>query len=406
MERARRIAETVARESYGRLLAMLAARTRDIAAAEDALSDAMMAALRTWPERGVPANPDAWLLTAARNALKNAARHLGVRTAAAPDILLLQEQTPDDGALFPDERLKLLFVCAHPAIDPAVRTPLMLQTILGLDAARIGSAFLVAPSTMGQRLVRAKARIRETGMRFEVPDPEDMPDRLCDVLSAIYAAYGTGWEGLDGAEATVRDLTEEAVYLARLLVSLLPDEPEAKGLLALMLYCEARRAARRDSSGQFVPLDKQDARLWSREMIIEAEALLTAAAGFRRFGRFQCEAAIQSVHVQRPITGRTNHEALITLYQLLASRDPTTGVLVSFAAVLVAAARADDALTMLETLPDADIRVYQPYWVVRARALHAVGERVQAAAALQTAIGLTEQAPVRAFLRSLLDDPV
>lgn len=397
---ARHTAEAVARQSYGRLLAMLAARSRDIAAAEDALADALVAALRTWPERGVPANPDAWLLTAARNSLKNAARHRGIAASKAADFAMLQDVVPDEASGFPDERLKLLFICAHPALEPSMRTPLMLQTILGLDAARIGSAFLVAPSAMGQRLVRAKARIKEAQLRFEVPTPADMPDRLSDVLSAIYAAYGVGWDGLSGATSVDRGLTEEAIYLSRLVVSLLPGEPEALGLLALMLYCEARRSARRDALGRFVPLDQQDARLWSRDLIIEAENLLTAASRFRQFGRFQCEAAIQSVHVQRPITGRTNYDALVTLYEMLARHVPGGGAVVGLAAVLVEAGRALEARTVLDSLDPSTVSAYQPYWVTLAKALRVLGEPEAADRALQTAIGLTEEAAVRAYLAS------
>jgi RNA polymerase sigma-70 factor (ECF subfamily) len=201
-----------------------------------------------------------------------------------------------------------LFLCAHPALDEAIRTPLMLQTVLGLDAERIARAFLVAPSAKGQRLVRVKARIRDAGLRFVLSEAEMTAGRLGDVLDAIYVAFDTGWDAEDGT-----DLTGEAVFLARLIVAQMPGEPEPQGLLALMLYCEARRAARRDTEGRFVPLDRQDAKAWNRSMIIEAEGLLAQASRRAQFGRFQCEAAIQSVHIQRPITGVTNWAALETL---------------------------------------------------------------------------------------------
>jgi RNA polymerase sigma-70 factor (ECF subfamily) len=398
-------AETAARASYGRLLALLAARSRDIAASEDALSEAFMAALRTWPDAGVPDNPDAWLLTAARNNLKNAVRHQGVVEASAADLALLQDEAApalQDRHEVPDDRLKLLFVCAHPAIAEAVRTPLMLQTVLGLDAAQIGAAFLVAPATMGQRLVRAKAKIKEAGLRFELPAAEDMPERLQDVLNAIYAAYGTSWDAVAGADTGFRDLADEALFLSRLLVALLPAEPEARGLLALMLYCESRRAARRGADGSFVPLKQQDARLWSREMIVEAENELTTAAQAGVFGRFQCEAAIQSVHVQRPITGRTEHAALATLYGLLATFCPSVGVLVGQAAAMVEAGDPGPALGVLRRLVAAEVSAYQPYWVTLATALAAAGDRPAAEQALQTAIGLTEDPAVRSFLAAAL----
>lgn len=395
---AARAAETAARASYGRLLAILAARSGDIAASEDALSEAFIAALRTWPDRGVPDNPEAWLVTVARNRVRNAVRHRGVVDAAAATLALLQTATTPDAPEVPDERLKLMFVCAHPAIDDSARTPLMLQTVLGLDAAQIGAAFLVSPATMGQRLVRAKARIRQAGLRFDLPTASNMPERLEDVLNAIYAAYGTSWDVVPGADAGSRDLADEAVFLSRLLVELLPDEPEARGLLALMLFCEARRAARRGPEGQFIPLDRQDARLWSRDLIVEAEGHLTAASRAGVFGRFQCEAAIQSVHVQRPIVGQTNHAALALLYGLLAARCPSVGVLVAQAAAMVAAGDAAAALAALRRLDASDVRTYQPYWVTLSAAHTALGDRPAADAARHIAIGLTEDPAVRLFL--------
>lgn len=398
MPDARHAAESAARASYGRLLAILAARTRDIAASEDALSEAFLAALRTWPTSGVPANPDAWLMTAARNALSNVARHRAVADAASLDLALLADETAPDGGELPDERLKLLFVCAHPAIDARIRTALMLQTVLGLDAVQIGAAFLVAPATMGQRLVRAKAKIRDARLRFELPVAEDMPERLADVLEAVYAAFGTSWDGLAGADGSAHELAAEAIFLGRLLVELLPHEPEAKGLLALMLHCEARRAARRCADGGFVPLARQDARLWSREMIVEAESLLVAASRAGVFGRFQCEAAIQSVHAQRPITGRTNHEALATLYGLLVARCPSVGARVGQAAALLEAGHTSAALQALSALDAADVDRYQPYWVTRSHVLAAAGEHAQAQEARRRAIGLTEDDAVRQYL--------
>jgi RNA polymerase sigma-70 factor, ECF subfamily len=402
---AAKAAETAARTSYGRLLAILAARTRDIAASEDALSAAFMAALRTWPARGVPDNPDAWLVATARNHLKNAARHRGVVDAAAVDLALLFDEAAADEVAdaLPDDRLKLLFVCAHPAIDASVRTPLMLQTVLGLDAAQIAAAFLVAPATMGQRLVRAKTKIKAAALRFELPTQADMPARLEDVLDAIYAAYGTSWDAVAGADSGANGLAEEALFLSRLVVSLLPQAPEARGLLALILYCESRRAARRDSDGRFVPLKAQDARLWSRDMIVEAEGHLTAASRAGVFGRYQCEAAIQSVHAQRPITGQTNHAALRTLYGLLAQRCPSVGVLVAQAAALLDAGDADAAMAVLGQLAEIDIRGYQPYWATLAAVHSARGQRREAASALHTAIGLTEDPAIRAFLAQSLE---
>ena len=395
-EATRRAAERAARDSYGRLLALVTARSRNIAAAEDALGDALVSALRNWPERGVPERPEAWLLTSARNAISNVERHGEVRRDALADIEQILYSTQPEAA-FPDERLKLLFVCAHPAIDAGFRAPLMLQTVLGLEAARIARVFLVAPSAMAQRLVRAKSKIRDAGLRFEIPGSEEWSDRLSDVLDAVYAAYGTGWDSLDPV-AEADDLAGEAIYLGRLIVKLMPDEPEAKGLLALMLYCEARKAARRDGNGRFVPLSEQDHRLWSRDMIIEAEQLLTQASRSGRFGRYQCEAAIQSVHIQRPITGRTNLAALRALYDLLAQHAPSIGVLVGRAAIFLRSGEADRALIALDEIPLERVDAYQPWWVTRARTLESLGRLEEAAQTLQRAVALTADHGLRAFL--------
>jgi RNA polymerase sigma-70 factor (ECF subfamily) len=398
MTNAHRAAEVAARTSYGRLLSLLVARSRNIAAAEDALAAAFEAALRVWPVQGVPDNPEAWLMTAARNRILNAWRHDAVHSAAEAEIAgrIEGETEAVERTDFPDDRLRLLFLCAHPALDEGIRTPLMLQTVLGLDADRIARAFLVAPATMGQRLVRAKAKIRDAGLRFVLSEAEMTAERLGDVLDAIYVAFGTGWESGDAA-----GLTEEAIYLGRLIVHQMPAEPEPQGLLALMLYCEARRAARRDAAGRFIPLDQQDARLWNRTMIIEAEGLLTQAARRARFGRFQCEAAIQSVHVQRPVTGVTNWAALETLYRLLARHRPSVGGTVALAVVTLETGAISRALALLDDLPAAQTARYQPYWVARARILGALGRVDDGQAALATAIALTDDAALWQYLATM-----
>lgn len=399
MRDAAQAAELAARASYGRLLAYLAARWRDVARAEDALGDALLAALETWPRTGVPDKPEAWLLTAARRRLVDGARHAGVAAAAEADLkVMLDEQADASPAALPDERLALLFVCAHPAIDEAARTPLMLQTVLGLDAARIASAFLVAPATMSQRLVRVKAKIREAGIRFEIPAPGELAARLDAVLEAIYAAYGSGWEDVAGSDPRRRGLAEEAIWLGRLVARLLPDEPEAQGLLALMLYCEARRAARRDAAGAYVPLGFQDLRRWSRPMIEEAEEVLAGAARLKAAGRFQLEAAIQSVHAQRVRTGETDWEAVTLLYKGLLRHAPTIGARVAHAAALGEARDAEAGLAALDAIPPDEVATYQPYWALRGHVLKALGRAAEAGEAYERAIGLSEDPAVRAFL--------
>src|ERR1700722_4142576 len=329
-----RTIERVARESYGRLVAYLSANTRDVTSAEDALSNALLAALTAWPRDGVPQNPEAWLLTAARHSFIDHVRHRQVAEASEPTLKLLREDSAEMtlSPEFPDERLKLLFVCAHPAIDPAMHTPLMLQTVLGLDAVRIAHAFLISPTTMGQRLVRAKTKIRDGGIQFEVPQERELPQRLDAVLEAIYAAFGIGWDGMAGGDPRGRDLSEEAIWLGRVLLELMPGETEVRGLLALMLHCEARRRARRGPDGRYVPLLEQDSQQWSVALIEEAERHLAEASSRACAGRFQLEAAIQSVHAERARSGRTEWSAIVLFYEQLVRLSPTLGTRTGYAA--------------------------------------------------------------------------
>jgi RNA polymerase sigma-70 factor (ECF subfamily) len=391
--------EQAVRDSYGRLLAFLAARSHDVAAAEDALSDAFQSALETWPKSGVPDKPEAWLLVAARRRLIDVARHAQVHLDSVPKLLAATEQAQrlaDSSVLFPDERLELLFVCAHPAIDVRARTPLMLQVVLGLDAARIAAAFLAKPSTMGQRLTRAKAKIRATQIRFEIPEPTELPERLEFVLEAIYAAYGSGWEDVAGSDLRRKGLAAEAINLCRVLVQLMPSEPEAMGLLALMLHCEARREARRDAQGAYVPLSEQDVTRWSREMITEAEHFLSEASRMQRMGRFQFEAAIQSAHAMRLRTGHTDWETVALLYEGLIRISPTVGALVARAAAVGEAHGPVAGWRLLETIPPEAGSDYQPYWALSANLLKRMGRPAESA--YNRAIGLCEDQAIRAFL--------
>src|SRR5712671_787093 len=259
-EQARAAAEAVVRRSYGKLIAFLAARTRDVAAAEDALSEAFAAALADWPLRGCPENPEGWLLTVARRKLIDVYRGRRRHEIAAEELKFMAEGM-DAAATYaeiPDQRLALMFACGHPAIDAGVRAPLILQLVLGLDARTIASAFLTSPAAMGKRLGRAKDKIRQAGIPFSVPEREELPGRLDTVLDAIYAAFAEGWTDPGGTDVVRRDLTGEAFFLARLVAELLPEEPEALGLLALMLHAEARRSARRNVNGEYIPLTEQD----------------------------------------------------------------------------------------------------------------------------------------------------
>ena len=399
MTDARAIAEETARASYGRLLAWLSARTGDVAAAEDALADAFRAALEHWPRTGAPSSPEAWIITAARRKLIDDARRRKTRSDGEPALLLAAEEAEaraNEEAPFPDERLKLLFICAHPAIDESVRTPLMLQTVLGLDAARIASAFLASPAAMSARLVRAKRKIKAAGVPFVAPAADQLPARTDAVLDAIYAAFGTGWNDADGAEG-VSDLAGEAIFLARLVTKLAPQEAEAWGLLSLMLHAEARRGARR-REGRYIPLQEQDAALWDRAMIDFAEAALRRAAGHERPGRYQIEAAIQSAHAAGKLHGRDVAKDVVRLYEALLAVSPSTGAEVGHAAALSHVNRDADALAALDRIEPMRIETYQPYWAVRAHVLQRLGDPI-AAKTYDRAIGLSTDDAARMFLK-------
>jgi RNA polymerase sigma-70 factor, ECF subfamily len=396
-----RAIETVARESYGRLIAYLASRSSDVAGAEDALGDAFVKALKRWPADGVPEKPEAWLLHVARNRMIDAARRTQVRQKSEKFLQQIAEEAQTvakTNERFPDERLKLLFVCAHPAIDPAARTPLMLQIILGIDAARIASAFLVSPAAMSQRLVRAKNKIRDAGIPFRVPEPPELDERVSFVFDAIYAAYTTGWESLMETASTHHALAAEAVALGRMLTQLMPREPEGYGLLALMLHCEARRQARYTIDGKFVPLDQQNTVLWSQSMIDEAEGYLRSAAAFKRMGRYQLEAAIQSLHANRAKTGRIDWKEIALLYEGLVRIAPGIGSLVGRAVAIAQAGKPAAGFAALQQIPPDRTATYQPYWAARGHLLRLLNRKNEAQEAFNRAASLTDDPALREYL--------
>jgi len=401
---AARAAETAARRSYSKLIAFLAARTRDVAGAEDALSEALAIALTEWPQRGVPDTPDAWLLTVARRKLIDATRQRRRDDDAAAHLQWLAELHDDnDGAQaqWPDRRLGLLFACAHPGIQRDLHAPLMLQVVLGFDAATIASTFLVAPATMGQRLVRAKTKIRQAGIAFEVPEGDALRERLDGVLDAVYAAYAEGWSDPEGADARRRDLADEAIWLGRLVASLMPDEGEALGLLSLMLHAQARRDARRNAAGDYVPLSEQDPALWDAPLIDEAEALLHQANRCGGgIGRFQLEAAVQSAHAVRRRTGRADWPAIERLYDALCELTASPVAALNRTVVLAQSRGPAAALAALDALAsDARLAEYQPYWAARAELLARSGDTDAALGAYQQAIGLEREPSVRRYLQ-------
>jgi RNA polymerase sigma-70 factor, ECF subfamily len=396
-----RAIETVARDSYGRLIAYLATRSGDVAGAEDALGDAFVVALKQWPVEGVPEKPEAWLLHVARNRMIDAARRRQVRQKSEKFLQQIAEEAQTVAKThehFPDERLKLLFVCAHPAIDPAARTPLMLQTVLGVDAARIASAFLVSPAAMSQRLVRAKNKIRDAAIPFRVPELPGLDERVSFVLDAIYAAYTTGWESLIEPASTHHALAAEAITLGQVLAQLMPREPEAHGLLALMLHCEARREARYTSGGEFVPLDQQDTILWSQSMIDEAERHLRSAAVFKRMGRYQLEAAIQSVHANRAKTGGIDWKEIALLYEGLVRIAPGIGSFIGRAVAMAQASKPAAGFAALEQVPTDRTANYQPYWAARGHLLQLLKRKDEAQKAFIRAASLTDDPALRDYL--------
>lgn len=399
-------AEAVARRSYGKLVAILAARTRDLAGAEDALSDAFASALVDWPLNGVPKNPEAWLLSTARRRLIDVSRHAQVSIAAADHLQLIAEELhamATEARPIPDERLALMFACAHPAIEAGIRAPLILQTLLGFNAQAIGSAFLVAPATMGARLSRAKAKIRGAGIPLYVPDPADLRDRLEAVLEAVYGAYAGGWSDPAGLDASLRNLAEEAIWLGRLIIELLPGEPEALGLLALMLYSHSRLGARRNPEGEFVPLAKQDITLWDESLIDEAEALLLRASSLGAIGRYQLEAAIQSAHTAGRRAGATDWPAIERLYDGLCAITASPVASIN-RAIAVAEMRGPTAglAALPVTTAGSRLMEYQPYWAARAELSARLGDPAAASEAYARAIGLEADPAVRRFLQKRL----
>ena len=398
-------AEAVALRSRGKLIAYLASRFGDVAAAEDALSEAFASALSVWPQQGCPENPEAWLLTAARRKLIDQLRR-NRETSSDDEPEQMADAiiaAADDG--FPDRRLALLFACAHPAIDPAIHAPLMLQVVLGLEAAQVASAFLVSPAAMAQRLVRAKTKIRDAGIPFRIPERSELPERLEAVLDSIYAGFSEGWVDATGADPARRELAGEAIFLGRLLTQLLPDEPEAWGLLALMLYAEARRPARRTAEGEFVPLRSQNKLLWDWAMIEEAEAALHYASRTRRIGRYQLEAALQSAHVEGARSGFVSWAAIVSLYDALVQLTHSPVAVINRALAVAELQGPEAGLAALEAAgADRRVESYQPYWAARANLLGRTGSHSAARHAYQLAIGLENDPAVREYLRRRCED--
>jgi len=400
---ARAAAEWAARTCYGKLVAQLTAQYGDVTLAEDVLADAFASALATWPVNGVPDSPEAWLMKAAARKAVDAARKAGTaaRHARITRPLMKSADMPSsdrDGSMDRDRRLELMFLCAHPAIPAPAHTALMLQTVLGFTADDIAAATLESPAAIGQRLARAKRLLAKGNIPFAIPPDHIRRERMAAVLRAIYAAYTSGWENIAGGTDPVTGLASEAEWLARCLIRQVPDDAEAKGLLALILYCESRRTARRDAAGSYVPLNDQDTALWDEARIREATALLTDASRAKSPGRFQLEAAIQAVHAARRQTGRTDWALICQLYQALRSTAPSAGAQIGEAAARLQAGEPETALALLDAIAGKDTAQHAPYWAVRAHVLYALGEVEAAHMALQQAAALTPDEATRTWL--------
>jgi RNA polymerase sigma-70 factor (ECF subfamily) len=399
---ARAAAERAARESYGKLLAYLARRCGSVDAAQEALADAFAAALERWPVDGVPAAPEAWLLVAARHRFFDRVRRERRAGGLHERLVVAAQQAQaayESDAVDGDERIGLLFACAHPAIARGMRAPLMLQAVLGFDAARIGAAFLVAPATMGQRLVRAKQKIALARIPFAIPGPDEFPDRLDAVLDAIYAVFAQGWDDPATTDPRTRGLVAEAMWLGGILAATFTREPEVLGLLALMMYANARTGARRAADGAYVPLDEQDVGRWDHAAIDDAERVLARAAALGSAGRFQLEAAIQSAHLERRFGRAPNWPAIVALYDELLRRTASPVVALNRAVAIgrVHGPRAGlDAIASLAH--DERLRSYQPYWATVADLSARAGLLAAADAAYASAIGLAIDPSVRAYL--------
>lgn len=385
---AHRVAELAARDAYGLLIARLTRRTRDIASAQDALSAAFVRALEHWPRTGIPQEPVAWLTTVAlRLSRDDERRGDTARRAQATLQLLAQEQSGPA-----DERLGLMLAVCHPAIDAALHGPLVLQTVFAVTAEEMAPAFLVPATTLGQRLSRAKSKIRTSGIPFE-PDPPNCNARLGGVLSAVYALATIAAVAPPSARAS--DRARDALHLARMVARLAPDQPEALGLAALLAFMQARSSARR-VDGRYVPLSAQDPASWDRALIAEGEACLAQAARFGVPGPYQLEAAIHAVHCDRARTGVIAWDAVAAFYDALARLVPSTGLLVARAAAVGEARGPGRGLALLERIPAAAAARYQPYWAVRAHLLRRAGE--DAAQAFSRAIAMSTDSAARTHL--------
>jgi RNA polymerase sigma-70 factor (ECF subfamily) len=402
-EQIREMLDSLYRVDSGRILATLIRLLGDFDLAEEAMHEAFAAALDTWPQTGVPDKPRPWLISTARFKAIDGMRRRARFDSAQKDLALYLEarigEAPQEDEEIEDDRLRLIFTCCHPSLAPEARVALTLREVCGLTTEEIAKAFLTTPSTLAQRVVRAKAKIRETPIPYEVPTPQELPERLGAVLHVIYLVFNEGYSAAAGAEVTRAELTGEAIRLGRLLADLQP-EPEVMGLLSLMLLQESRHAARTSPTGELILLENQDRSLWNREQIAEGVALLEKALKSRRFGAYTLQAAIAAVHAQAESVAVTDWRQIVALYNQLLRIQPSPVVLLNRAVAIAMCDGPEAGLAHIDAvLEHGELANYHLAHSARAEMYRRLGRTAEARSSYEKALALTQQEPERQFLQ-------